>query len=94
MPENKKLRVWHIPQIPGEPFHVPVEYPEEAAKIIRVLGEYDEFQFVNHIKPDYANASGLEEWDEEESEWLEWYNDDGDDIRVVMDAEDGEEEED
>lgn len=76
-----KLRVWHIPQIPMKPFYVSVESPEEAMKILEVLWDYDLFQYENRIKPDYANTSGLEYFDEEENEWFEWYDEDGFDIR-------------
>jgi hypothetical protein len=43
---NKKLRVWWIPQIPGEPFYVSVNSLEEAKLILNTLAEYDLFQFM------------------------------------------------
>jgi hypothetical protein len=70
----KKLRVCHFPQIPCKPFIVSVKDLEEAKKIFDVLADYDLFQFKNKIKPDYANATVLEEWDEEEQDWLSWYD--------------------
>lgn len=79
--EKTKLRVWHIPQIPMKPFYVSVESPEEAIKILKVLWDYDLFQYENRIKPDYTNTSGLEYFDEEENEWFEWCDEDGFDIR-------------
>ncbi|MCK4666865.1 hypothetical protein KAU33_08955 [Candidatus Dependentiae bacterium] len=55
------LRVWWIPQIPSkEPFHVSVESEEEAERIMDILGEYDSYQFMHNIKPDYSNAGGIE----------------------------------
>lgn len=75
------LRVWHIPQVPGKPFYVPVQSPEEAIKVLDILADYDQFQFQNNIKPDYCNASGLEVF--EGGEWVEWYNEDGEDIDEV-----------
>ena len=71
----KKLRVWHIPQVPGNPFTVDVSSVEEAVKIMDVLADYDEFQRVNNIKPDYCNASGLDQWSEEDQEWESWFDD-------------------
>ena len=68
-----KLRVWWIPQVPMKPFHVDVQTPEEAEKIINVLADYDHFQYENHVKGDYANTGGLEYWNEEESDWTEWF---------------------
>jgi hypothetical protein len=76
-----KLRVWHIPQVPGKAFYVPVTTPEEGMKVLGILAEYDLFQLKYNIKPDYSNASGLQVW--EDNEWLEWKNEDGDCIKEV-----------
>lgn len=76
----KKLRVWHVPQIPMKAFYVDVETPEEAIKVLDILAKYDLFQFQNCVKPDYCNVQGLEELDEQENEWCEWYSEDGLDI--------------
>lgn len=81
MKTEKKLRVWHIPQVPGKAFHVSVDSLEEAIKILNVLANYDLFQYENNIKPDYCNAQGLQEWDEDSKEWMEWESEDGFDIR-------------
>lgn len=81
------LRVWHIPQVPGKPFHVPVATPQEAKKILDVLAKYDQFQFEHNIKPDYCNAAGLEVYEADTGEgapgWCEWYDENGDDIDSV-----------
>ena len=79
-----KLRVWHIPQVPGKPFYVPVETPQEAVKVLNTLAEYDDFQFKNHIKPDYSNASGLEIF--EDGKWGEWYSEDGENIDELAES--------
>lgn len=73
----KKLRVWHVPQIPMKAFYVNVESIEEAIKIIDVLSSYDIFQYENNVKPDFCNMNGLQEWDEKDCEWYEWYSEDG-----------------
>lgn len=83
MEEKNKLRVWHIPQIPGEAFRVSVESPEEAAKVLEILAQYDNFQFEQNVKPDYSNAAGLEVF--EDGEWCEWYSEDGEDIDEYAD---------
>jgi len=80
-----KLRIWHIPQVPSNnPFKVEVKNADEAAKILSVLWDYDNYQFKNNIKPDYSNASGLEYWDEEAQEWQEYYDEDGNDIDAII----------
>ena len=87
MTEHKAgdLRVWHIPQIPGKPFHVGVDTPQEAQRVLQVLAQYDIFQFENKIKTDYCNAGGLEVYEADSGEghpgWVEWSDPEtGDDI--------------
>ncbi|GMX64502.1 hypothetical protein Elgi_37710 [Paenibacillus elgii] len=67
-----KLRVAHFPQIPCNPFYVEVEDLHQAKKIMDVLANYDLFQLNNKIKPNYCNTTVLEQWNEEEQEWLSW----------------------
>jgi len=68
------LQVWWIPQVPGKPFTVDVSSVAEAVKIMTVLANYDLFQFHNHVKPDYANAGGLNVWTRglHGEEWASW----------------------
>lgn len=77
-PKKGDLRVWHIPQVPGIGMVFLVKDPTEAKRLMNVLAQYDLFQFNHNIKPDYSNASGLDEYDGRE--WLTWYSEDGDDI--------------
>jgi hypothetical protein len=66
----KKFRVWHIPQIPMKPYHVEVSSVQTGVLVLRTLADYDLFQYENKIKPDYANAQGLEVF--EDGEWVEY----------------------
>lgn len=68
----KKLRIAHFPQVPCKPFIVEVKTLAEAKLVSDTLANYDLFQYENKIKPDYANATVLEEYDEEEQEWISW----------------------
>lgn len=69
-----KLRVWHIPQVGhNATIYIPVETLEEGKKVLDILACYDLFQYENKIKPDFANASGLEMLNEEIQEWEDWY---------------------
>ena len=72
---NHLYQVWWIPQIPGKPFTVPVGSREEGQKLLKVLADYDRFQFQNRIKPDYCNAGGLSVL--EDGEWVD-LDEDGD----------------
>lgn len=69
---NKRLRVAHVPQVPMKAFRVEVKSLEEARLLFDVLVNYDLFQFENNVKPDYANATFLEEFNEERNEWVSW----------------------
>ena len=73
---KQKIRVWWIPQVPGRPFHVDVTNLVEAKLILNTLAHYDLFQYENYIKGDYANAGGLEVWDEADQEWTNWEDED------------------
>lgn len=77
-PKIGALRVWHVPQVPGKPFHIYVDTPQEAQRLVNALAQYDLFQYENRIKPDYINASGLERYEaasgEGEPGWCEWYD--------------------
>ncbi len=83
MVKEGSLRVWHIPQLPMNSFYVNVETVEEAMKILDILANYDGFEFINKIKPDYSNAQGLEVF--ENNEWSEYENDEGRNICEIID---------
>lgn len=95
---SNHLRVWHIPQLGIKDglggyaaFHVGVAGIDEAIDVINMLANYDLFQFNHKIKPDYANASGLEEYIG--GEWQEWFElDTGDDIGELIRLKDEENE--
>ena len=77
-PKIGALRVWNIPQAPGKAFHVHVDTPQEAQRVLNVLAHYDLFQLKERIKPDYCNAAGLEQYVEDDGDgkpgWCEWYD--------------------
>lgn len=94
-----KLRVWHIPQVPGKAFYVHVNTVDEAVLVKNALANYDLFQYDNNIKGDYCNISGLEMYDESLTEedlvdmelkdkWVEWYLEDTDNEIYYEDIED------
>jgi hypothetical protein len=83
-----QLRVWWVPQVPMGPFYKEVPNLITARLLLDTLAAYDSFQYETSIKPDYANAGGLEEFDGEQ--WFEWYDDDGFDIDEYSIDENGE----
>lgn len=86
MTENGKLRVWWIPQIPGESFKVDVKSIGEAVSLLDALAKYDLFLLKHNIRQDYSNAGGLEMFNSKANEWEEWNDDEGNDIDDVMRA--------
>lgn len=83
-----QFRVWWIPQVPMTPFHVAVSTVDEGAKVLELLAAYDLFQLMHHVKGDFSNAGGLEEY--ADGEWIEWNDpESGDDIGAYMEAERG-----
>ncbi len=75
----KRLAVWWMPQIPGDPFEAEVASLEEGVKIMKVLADYDAFQFGKRIKPDYCNTGGIWQWSEDcdgegNPGWEDWHD--------------------
>jgi len=72
------LRVWYVYNPPREPLALPVKDTAEAILVIDALSERD-------LKDDHisSNAMGLEVW--EDSEWCEWQDPNGKDIRELSD---------
>ena len=77
-----ELRVWHATNLGHETY--PVNTPDEAKTLINILTQKD----LNNSDIEY-NAFGLEEYDEsaqdKDSNWFEYYNEDGKDIMEIMD---------
>jgi hypothetical protein len=82
-PVQGALRIWWIPQIPGKPFHWPVADFAQAALMLDALAGYDDFQFAQRIKGDYANMGGLQIFDGEQ--WEDWEDEEGDDFDAWRD---------
>lgn len=68
-----KLRVWWISQVPMESFYIPVGSVEEGKKVLDLLAAYDAWQLQNRVKPDYTNVGGLQMYNEDEQDWIDWY---------------------
>ena len=70
------LRVWWIPQVPGQQFWWPVADLTQAALLLDALAAYDDFQLAQRIKPDYCSAGGLCIY--RNGDWEDWETEDGD----------------
>ena len=81
-PSRGSLRVWHVPNPPREGFKTTVSTVQEAKLVLNALAQYD--IYLDQVERDFiwANASGLEEFDGEE--WVEWHDEEDNDISDVM----------
>lgn len=71
---KRKLRVWHIPNVPGPVFYQRVRSLSEALVVLRSLARYD--LYLGELI--HTNAQGLQAF--VEGEWLEWHDSSGDDV--------------
>ena len=71
-----KLRMYY--NILGtEVYYKEVASPEEAKQNIDAIADFLNFQVNIGGLPDHCSTAGLQEWDEEEEEYLDWYDEDG-----------------
>ena len=70
------MLVWRNLGEKGAYQYVDVKTVAEGVKVMDTLAKYDEFQYENKIKPDYANAGGLQMCDPEQPSegWVDWYD--------------------
>ena len=77
---DKKMRIYHFPNVPCKPFYVEVDNELEAHKLMNVLAMQHLWLEKNNFIPDYSNAMGVEMWDEDldadenGSKWTDYYN--------------------
>lgn len=72
---GKRLQVHHYAQIPCMPFRVDVKDEYEAFKISKTLADQHLFLLGQNIIPDYSNVIGVLMWDDDEQDWVDYYND-------------------
>jgi hypothetical protein len=76
--KNGDLRVWHIQNPPTKPTWYDVSSPEEGARKVEELAQVD---LANPRI--WGNAIGLSVY--EDGDWVDWFDDDGDDIDTWTD---------
>ena len=79
-----KYRVYWIPQVPMDAFYYPVDTVEEGVLLLKALAQYDIFQVENWVKLDCCNVGGLQMFDPEDNEWIEFFDENGDDIEEYL----------
>ena len=88
---GKRLQVHHYPQVPCNPFCVDVKDEYEAARLMDILADQHAWLFKNKLIPDYCNSLNVAMWDEEEKEWVDYFNEaeqmNWDDLEAVYEDE-------
>ena len=75
----EKLRVYYF-ILGTEPYYKEVASPEEAKLVIDSISSFVNAKVDEGIFPDHCSTAGLEVWDDEENDWLTWYDEDGRDF--------------
>ena len=72
----EKLRIYY--QILGtETYYKEVSSPEEAKTMIDAIADFINFKVNEGVFPDHCSTAGLEVWDEDEQDWVTWYDEEG-----------------
>lgn len=71
----EKLRIYYI-ILGTETYYKEVSSPEEAKIMIDAISDFVNTKVYEGVFPDHCSTAGLEYFDEEEQEWLGWYDDD------------------
>lgn len=58
-------------------YHKEVSSPEEAKTIIDAIADFVNAKVEEGVFPDHCSTAGLEEYSEEEKDWVAWYDEDG-----------------
>ena len=63
-----------------KPYYKKVSSPKEAKIMIDAIASFVNAKVDEGVFPDHCSTAGLEEYDEEEKDWVTWYDEDGLDI--------------
>lgn len=81
-----KMRMYfHI--LGTEPYYKEVSSVKEAKIIIDTIADFVNAKVDEGVFPDHCSTAGLQEYDEEEKEWMDWYDENGLDFDEHLRAE-------
>lgn len=72
----EKLRVYYY-ILGTKPYYKEVSSPEEAKLVIDSISSFVNAKVEEGIFPDHCSTAGLDVWDDEENDWLTWYDENG-----------------
>lgn len=75
---SNKYQVWMILNPPNSPIRIKVTNMNEVMRIFETLAAIGNDKSIKDSM--FANCSGLEVWDEEASDYCEWYDANGEDV--------------
>lgn len=71
-----KLRMYYY-ILGTEPYRKEVSTVEEAKIMIDAISDFINTKVNEGVFPDHCSTAGVEEYDEEEQEWLSWHDENG-----------------
>lgn len=74
MANEGDLRIWYVPQVPGKAFKMSVDSVKEGHLVLDILYNFSLFESENRIKPDYADAGGIEIYESDGTGGLDWFD--------------------
>lgn len=75
----EKFRVYYY-ILGTAPYYKEVSSPEEAKLVIDSISSFVNAKVEEGIFPDHCSTAGLDVWDDEENDWITWYDEDGRDL--------------
>lgn len=70
-----------------EPYYKEVSSVEEAKTMVDAIADFVNVKVDEGVFPDHCSTAGLEEYSEEEKEWMPWYDENGLDFDEHFSAE-------
>ena len=74
-----KLRIYYC-IVGTETYYEEVSSVEEAKAKIDSISRFVNAKVEEEVFPDHCSVAGLEEYDENDNEWYDWYDEDGNDF--------------
>ena len=82
---ENKLRIWYT-ILGTETYYQEVKTPEEAKLVIDSIARFLNTKVEEGVFEDHCSAAGLEVYDNDEKDWVEWYDEDGLDLDEHFEA--------
>lgn len=80
--EEGDIMVWYIPQVPMKAYEIRVPSRDlaEAQRIQEAVIGLSYFEYLNNVKPDYSDASGISRYESDGEDGFGWFDVDDDEL--------------